>query len=487
MTSQTFASKRHWKLSRFARNREDSIIYKRLLRKHGVDVISINEPIDDSPAGQMLEGMIEVMDEFYSTNLSKNTMRGMKENASRGYHNGGNVPVGYKTKKTSNERSAKSILILDTTFSPIARRIFTMYIDGLGAKEIAKILNNEGILTNKGKRWGKGSIYYILQNEIYTGTLVWNKSPKHLISRGSTAPTHDTIRVEDNHPAIIGQDDFATVQRLLNERAPEIVHPRTVNSPYLLSGLLYCGKCQSRMTCTAAKSSKFFYYTCNKYSKEGKSACSAGPVPKDKLEAFVIERIRENILTEDNLAELVKLTNEEINKSRDQYDEQISIVDGQLNEQRLRLGRLYDSLETGKLDIDDIAPRIKEIKSNVDALDLQKEELERKTEAQVSLLPAHAVRSYVDDLRGLLSVSEITEQKAFLRSFVKRIEVDWPKITIEYTIPINRNGGDNSGGGKPFSQEVLSMEKNGSPKTTILGNGRKSYVCIEFLPLARQT
>jgi site-specific DNA recombinase len=59
-----------WKLSRFARNREDSIIYKSLLRKHGVQVVSINEPLEDTPSGRLLEGIIEVIDEFYSANLS---------------------------------------------------------------------------------------------------------------------------------------------------------------------------------------------------------------------------------------------------------------------------------------------------------------------------------------------------------------------------------------------------------------------------------
>ena len=51
-----------WKLSRFARNREDSIIYKSLLRKQGVQVVSITEPLEDSPTGRMLEGIIEVLD-----------------------------------------------------------------------------------------------------------------------------------------------------------------------------------------------------------------------------------------------------------------------------------------------------------------------------------------------------------------------------------------------------------------------------------------
>jgi predicted site-specific integrase-resolvase len=59
-----------WKLSRFARNREDSIIYKSLLRKQGIQIVSINEPIEDTPTGRLMEGIIEVIDEFYSSNLA---------------------------------------------------------------------------------------------------------------------------------------------------------------------------------------------------------------------------------------------------------------------------------------------------------------------------------------------------------------------------------------------------------------------------------
>ena len=84
-----------WKLSRFARNREDSIIYKSLLRKQGIQVISINEPVEDTPSGRLLEGIIEVIDEFYSANLSQDVLRGMRENAGRGFCNGGRAPYGY--------------------------------------------------------------------------------------------------------------------------------------------------------------------------------------------------------------------------------------------------------------------------------------------------------------------------------------------------------------------------------------------------------
>ena len=68
-----------WKLSRFSRNREDSILYKSLLRKHGVKVVSINESFDDSASGALTEGMFELIDEFYSRNLADDVTRGMRE------------------------------------------------------------------------------------------------------------------------------------------------------------------------------------------------------------------------------------------------------------------------------------------------------------------------------------------------------------------------------------------------------------------------
>lgn len=73
-----------WKLNRFARNREDSIIFKSLLRKKGIQVISMNEKFEDNATGKLMEAIVEAMDEFYSANLAQDTVRGMRENASRG-------------------------------------------------------------------------------------------------------------------------------------------------------------------------------------------------------------------------------------------------------------------------------------------------------------------------------------------------------------------------------------------------------------------
>lgn len=85
-----------WKFSRFARNQEESIVYKSLLRKqHNVDVVSISEPIIDGPFGSLIERIIEWMDEYYSIRLSGEVLRGMTEKALKeGYQTA--PPLGYQ-------------------------------------------------------------------------------------------------------------------------------------------------------------------------------------------------------------------------------------------------------------------------------------------------------------------------------------------------------------------------------------------------------
>lgn len=68
-----------WKFSRFARNQEESIVYKSMLKKDDVEVISISEPLVDGPFGSLIERIIEWMDEYYSIRLSGEVKRGMKE------------------------------------------------------------------------------------------------------------------------------------------------------------------------------------------------------------------------------------------------------------------------------------------------------------------------------------------------------------------------------------------------------------------------
>ncbi|MDD5644713.1 MAG: recombinase family protein [bacterium] len=460
-----------WKFSRFARNREDSIIYKSLLRKHGVTVVSMNEQVDDSPAGKLLEGIIEVIDEFYSMNLAEDTIRGLRENANRGFQNG-SIPVGYKAKKVMDGTNERTKLEPDETFAPIVQRIFDLCTRGNGIKEIANILNREGLKTNKGKAWSNSTVQYILKNEAYTGTLVYGKKSS---SKLRTNGKHEAIRLEDNHPALVNRETYLYALELMSKRSPKVAHPQTLISEYLLSGLIECGKCGAKMFGSKAKSGKFSYYACHNYVKRGKTVCNAKLINKKKIEALVIERLKTHILTEENLMELMNMVLDEMNANKKDSQQQLDTIEKQLEALRGKQGKLYNSLETGKLDVDDLAPRIKEIKAQIDTLETKRNEVIEEIQAPSSLpFNAKNLKDYVQDLADLLSKGSIVEQKSFLRSFIERIVVNHPEAEVFYNIPIINNKGRTS------KSEVLPMLQIGSPGWT-----RTSDLMVNSHPLSK--
>ncbi|MBM3301530.1 MAG: recombinase family protein, partial [Deltaproteobacteria bacterium] len=197
-----------WKLSRFARNREDSIIYKSLLRKQGVQVLSINEPVEDTPSGRLLEGIIEVIDEFYSANLSQDVTRGMRETASRGFYPGGPPPYGYKRVKVQDGAVQRVKLEPDPVTAPIVERIFKECMSGAGLLEITKGLNHDGLKTRKNYEWCKTTVHKVLKNEAYTGVLLWGQES----TAGNNGNRLPHIRVEGAWPAIIDREIFEKVE-----------------------------------------------------------------------------------------------------------------------------------------------------------------------------------------------------------------------------------------------------------------------------------
>ena len=87
------------KLDRFARNRADSAIYRNVLEKQGVRLISVLENFDNSPESIILQSVIEGYNEYYSRNLAREVMKGLKENALAAKFNGGLPPLGYNIDK----------------------------------------------------------------------------------------------------------------------------------------------------------------------------------------------------------------------------------------------------------------------------------------------------------------------------------------------------------------------------------------------------
>lgn len=147
-----------WKYSRFTRSREDSILYKAMLKKAGIQVVSINEPFDDTPTGRLLEAIIESLDEFYSDNLGEEVTRGMRESASRGFYLSSKALYGYRKVKTRDGNKERTKLEIEPAEASIVADIFRGIVDGKGLTEIAKELNAKSIPGPKGKGWGNTGV-----------------------------------------------------------------------------------------------------------------------------------------------------------------------------------------------------------------------------------------------------------------------------------------------------------------------------------------
>ena len=449
-----------WKFSRFTRKREHAVAFKSMLRKRGIRVSSITEHADDSPTGKLMEAIIESLDEFYSENLAQEVLRGMREAASRGFWIGTYSPYGYRKVPVQDGAKKRPKLELDPPADGVVRRIFQMALLGTSILDITKTLNKEGIASPQGSRWTKTTIHRILTNESYTGTLVWGTRAKDNVP---------PVRVEDAFPAIVSRDDFERVSAILESKAPARIHPRRAASPYLLSGIVRCETCGKALTAHEAKSGQFTYYVCHTLLKQGQGACDTPRLNAKRFERMIIEQIRENILAESNIRDLVKLVNEELDSVIKEQREKVEAVDEELNEIRRRLDRLWQAVETTDLEINDILPRIREHKERQEKLEIAADEARAILAVRMrGLGDDDAIAGHVKEMREFLMESRLTETRAFIRSFVKEIAVVPGKATIRYTIPMPEDSPIKGRDAQEIalSAPVLSTVTHGGPGWT---------------------
>ena len=439
-----------WKFSRFTRKREHAVAFKSMLRRKGIRVVSITEHADDSPTGKLMEAIIESVDEFYSENLAQEVVRGMREAASRGFFLGSISPFGYKRVKVSDGAKERPTLEVDPATAPVVKEIFESSLSGNGLKEICKTLNSRGI-TNRGKRWNKGGLHYLLTNEAYTGTAVWGRT-----SKGEKA--QDPVRVEGAWPALVSRELFNAVQEAMRDRAPKVQRPARVGSKFLLSGLLKCGVCGRPYSGKGAKSGQFSYYICGTLFTEGAGTCSARYLNAPRLEAFVVEKIRERILTEETIVELVTMVAEEIDAMAGELSGRLEVVEAELGDVRKRLEKLYEAIETSELTLKVLSPRILSLRHREEQLEAARDDAERQLEQRrVELPTTEEIKEYVADFRDFLEEGSIPECKVLIRNFVEGIEVVGDEATLTYTIPMPSDGVTSE------SASVLDFVKSSPP------------------------
>ena len=352
----------------------------------------------------------------------------MREAASRGFWVSSYAPYGYNRVMVQDGPKKRPTLEINPDASRIVKRIFDLAEAGKGMLDISRTLNNEGIASPRGKLWGNTTVYGILINEAYTGTLVWGINAKDKA---------DPVRVEKAFPAIVTKAQFRRVGKLMRSRAPKYSHPRRVGSSYLLSGLVKCKSCNTALTGQFSKNGEYSYYVCQSWMKRGNGACDSPRLNARHFEEFVVGKIRSNILTEGSIRALVKVVDEEMDGVAREQRKRLETIESELLDVRRRLDLLYNLVETTDMSINDFKPRIRDHRERQERLEESAEEARAALAQRGKVLDdVNTIANYANEMRDFLNESELTERRAFIETFVKEIVVMPGDALLRYTVPM---------------------------------------------------
>ena len=262
-------------ISRFARNTKDCLEAIRELRTLGISIFFEEHNIDTKMvSSEMLTSVIAACAQAESESISKNMRWSYQKRMSNGTYTPSSVAYGY--------RLIDKQIMIQPDEAVVVSQIFTLYLSGYSKWKIADFLNRQGIRTRKGNKWDYCAIRYILRNERYAGNSLWQKTyktedfpPKKLRNHGECAKYF----AENTHPAIIEEDEFCAVQRLLEERRDFFAERACTEDP--VQKRLVCGNCGSRFR--KKTSEGIAYWTCRKHSNRA-DTCPTMPIPVEEVE-----------------------------------------------------------------------------------------------------------------------------------------------------------------------------------------------------------
>lgn len=399
-----------WKFSRFARNQEESIVYKSLLRKQcKIDVISVSEPVIEGPFGSLIERIIEWMDEYYSIRLSSEVFRGMSEKAMRGGYQA-RPPLGYKIV----ERGKPPVIVPEE--AEIVRMIFDWFVNQKKSYfEIAQNLNRLGLKTSHNKAFERRSIEYILQNPSYYGMIRWNRTKNET---NEIKDRSEWIIEKGLHPPIITEELYnAAQQRIAESTRPRGARP-TCTYKHWLSGLMKCPRCGRTMTAksvTPKGGKRYSYFTCYGYNK-GK-CFNSHSINSQKIEPYIMAALKEVIDT-NHISFRLSAPKTPVDTC------QIDIIKEQLTRVDQKEQRIKEAYRSG---ID----TLEEYKENKDILKRERESLEAELN-QIQTVPdkpdinKQIMLERVHNIYDLLQDENVSDEKKgdLIRSIVEKIIYD---------------------------------------------------------------
>ena len=297
-------------LSRFGRNYIEVGQYvDYVFPAFGIRFIAIQDNVDtenrDSNAMEMMP-IMNIFNEWHAANTSKKIRAVRRSNALAGIYSAKKATYGY-LKGTDKKRTP----VIDEETAPVVRRIFELYASGTSPKNIADILNAEGIpspgklayerLGHKGRPnemriWCEVSIRFMLNNIMYIGHLpmLQGTTVSYKNHKRQAKDKSDWVITYNNHEPIISQELWDRVQ----ERQKHMAQGRKTKTGFVhpLSGFLVCADCGAKLKLCGhlnhTKTEYRYYFNCGNHLRYGKTLCFSHYIPAKDIEAIVLNDIR---------------------------------------------------------------------------------------------------------------------------------------------------------------------------------------------------
>ncbi len=427
------------KYDRFARNNIDHGLSEEKLNQFDIELISVKEPIENNPVGELLKSIIKSFNEYYSANLGEEVMKTMEIKAGRALHLGGIPPLGYDVIEVNKDKKYQ----VNQKEAIAVQMIFQMYADNCGYTEIIDKLNQLGYLTKKGLSFKKNSISEILRNEKYTGVYIFNRRDKAKRIDGKKVKTNrqlkdddKIIRIKDGMPRIISDELWNTIQKKLTENVRKGAQYKAVHN-YYLSGKLKCAYCGQTLVGTSRKAGRnkelYLTYKCNK--RENGKKCESKEINKIYLERFTLQTLINSIFTESNADDITTAYNQYLSSTKDTSKDEIHSLNKSLSQIKKDADNLLsfimsgntssmvseklNELEKTKLVIEN---RIKNLESTHENISIKKEVLSKTFER------LH------NNAQSLFDDQNTVELKKLFNTYVERVHVDNEYVSIEYNL-----------------------------------------------------
>lgn len=422
------------KSDRFARNKYDSAIYKRKLAMNNKKLYSVTEHFDDTPEARLLESVVEGMNQFYSENLARESLKGLKENAFTNRTTGSTPPLGLKVNKETlmfeiDEPNAEAIRILFRRF----------VYDHFSYQQISDELNSKGFRTARGNLFSnKSTLIDYLVNEKYVGRLTYLKSRRNPLTGKRTSKrtcNRDEIIVQENAiPAIIDLDTFNKAQEILAQRRKNPSSYKNTRKMNLFVGKVVCGKCGCLLNLNTRKSGNGQYYStfrCSGKNEKMAMKCDNKEISVNHLERYVISQLMFYLKQNATLDRIVKLLNDVLNDSESQKEQEIKSVEQMMNNIDIKIQNLMNALAEATGPVQSLLESVQKLEGEKQSLHDRLNEIESNSTV-VSKVSKEEVKELLEKAKEYM-LSENDEQiRAVIDLFIEKIIVGENGVEIVY-------------------------------------------------------